>query len=125
MIGMALGVAVLTAHGSTTIDRLYDELFAIPDAWKQVIPEALRDRPLRDGLVVEALERWAATEASGILIGLFVVAGIVTLVAVPPGLALGDRRRMLAADRPASDLAAGDDAGGAGDVDERGATIAL
>ena len=106
MIGMAVGVAVLTAYGSTTIDRLYDQLFAIPDGWKQVIPVELRDRPLRDGLVVDALERWAAGEASSILIGLFVVAGIVTLVAVPPGLALGARPRMLAANgaarRPAA-----------------------
>lgn len=99
MLGMAVGVAVLTAYGSTTIDRLYDELFAVPDAWKQVIPVELRDRPLRDGLVVEALERWAAGEASGILVGLFVVAGVVTLVAVPPGLALGGRSRMLARER--------------------------
>jgi MFS family permease len=100
MLGMAIGVAVLTAYGSTTIDRLYDELFAVPDAWKQVIPEELRNRPLRDGLVVDALERWAAGEASQILVGLFVVAGIVTIVAVPPGLALGGRTRMLATDAP-------------------------
>ncbi len=125
MIGMAVGVAVLTAYGSTTIDRLYDELFAVPEAWKEVIPAELRDRPLRDGLVVEALERWAATEASAILIGLFVVAGLVTLVAVPPGLALGDRRRMLAADRPDQDAAAGVETSAAGDADERGAPIVL
>ena len=125
MIGMAIGVAVLTAYGSTTIDRLYDQLFAVPDAWKAVIPAELRDRPLRDGLVVEALERWAATEASGILIGLFVIAGVVTLVAVPPGLALGDRRRMLAADRPDQDAAAGVETSAAGDPDERGAPIVL
>ena len=125
MIGMAIGVAVLTAYGSTTIDRLYDQLFAVPDGWKEVIPAELRDRPLRDGLVVEALERWAATEASGILIGLFVIAGVVTLVAVPPGLALGDRRRMLAADRPDQDAAAGVETSAAGDPDERGAPIVL
>jgi hypothetical protein len=105
MIGMAIGVAVLTAYGSTTIDRLYDELFAVPDGWKRVIPEELRDRQLRDGLVVQALERWAANEASAILIGLFVSAGIVTIVAIPPGLALGGRARMLANDRPESGAA--------------------
>lgn len=99
MIGMAVGVAVLTAYGSTTINRLYDELFAVPDGWKQVIPVELRDRPLRDGFVVEALEKWAASEASSILVGLFVVAGIVTIVAIPPGLALGGRAGMLATDR--------------------------
>jgi MFS family permease len=105
MLGMAVGVAVLTAYGSTTIDRLYDELFAVPDGWKQVIPAELRDRPLKDGLVVEALERWAANEASSILIGLFVAAGVVTIVAIPPGLALGTRRRVIAVDGKARDAA--------------------
>jgi EmrB/QacA subfamily drug resistance transporter len=101
MIGMAIGVAVLTAYGSTTINHLYDELFAIPDGWKEVIPEELRDRPLRDAFVVDALEAWAAGKASEILVGLFVVAGVMTIVAVPPGLALGGavRTRMLADDR--------------------------
>ena len=124
MIGMAIGVAVLTAYGSTTIDRLYDELFAVPDGWKAVIPAELRDRPLRDGLVVEALERWAAIEASSILIGLFVAAGVVTLVAIPPGLALGNRAGMLATDRAArgSAIAGGPDPDGS---DERRPTTAL
>jgi hypothetical protein len=99
MIGMAIGVAILTAYGSTTIDRLYDRLFsaANPEGWKEVIPAELRDRPLRDGLVVNALEAWAAKEASGILVGMFVVAGVVTIIAIPPGLALGGRTRRLTA----------------------------
>ena len=124
MIGMAIGVAVLTAYGSTTIDRLYDELFAVPDGWKEVIPADLRDRPLRDGLVVEALERWAANEASSILIGLFVAAGVVTIVAIPPGLALGNRARMLATARAArgSAIAGGPDPDGS---DEPRPTTAL
>ncbi len=124
MIGMAIGVAVLTAYGSTTIDRLYDELFAVPDGWKQVIPVELRDRPLRDGFVVEALERWAAAEASSILVGLFVVAGVVTIVAIPPGLALGGRTRMLATDRAGrgSATAGGSEPDGS---DERRPTTAL
>ncbi|HZC32885.1 MAG TPA: MFS transporter [Candidatus Bathyarchaeia archaeon] len=100
MIGMAVGVAILTAYGSTTIDRLYDHLFSVanPDGWKAVIPAELRDRPLRDGLVVNALEAWAANEASGILVGVFLAAGIVTIVAIPPGLALGRRTRPAAAE---------------------------
>ncbi len=124
MIGMAIGVAVLTAYGSTTIDRLYDELFAVPDGWKQVIPVELRDRPLRDGFVVAALERWAAAEASSILVGLFVVAGVVTIVAIPPGLALGGRAGMLATDRAGrgSATAGGPDPDGS---DERRPTTAL
>jgi MFS family permease len=110
MIGMAIGVAILTAYGSTTINNLYDELFAVPDGWKEVIPPELRERGLRDAFVVDALEAWAAGKASDILVGLFVVAGVVTVVAIPPGLALGgaNRTRMLAADRrertPAADV---------------------
>jgi MFS family permease len=60
MVGMAVGLAILTAYGSTTIDNLYDRVYATPDAYREFIPESLRDRPLQDGLVVEALEAWAA-----------------------------------------------------------------
>src|SRR4029453_16284398 len=86
MIGMAIGVAVLTAYGSTTINHLYDELFAVPDGWKAGIPAELRDRPLRDAFGVDALGTGAAGQASTILVGLFVAAGVVTIVAIPPGL---------------------------------------
>jgi MFS family permease len=98
MVGMAIGLAILTAYGSTTIDRLYDQVYATADAYRQYIPEALRDRPLRDGLVVEALEQWAASEAARIMVGIFLVAAVVTAVAIPPSLLLGRRRRMLAPD---------------------------
>ncbi|HET7473532.1 MAG TPA: MFS transporter [Candidatus Limnocylindrales bacterium] len=126
MIGMAVGVAVLTAYGSTQIDRLYAKLFATdPDGWKAVVPAELRDRPLRDGLVVDALERWAANEASSILVGIFLAAGVVTIVAIPPGLALGGRTRRLTADAPGT--GATDAAGGSGrhDADELESPIAL
>jgi MFS family permease len=130
MIGMAIGVAILTAYGSTTIDRLYDRLFsaANPDGWKEVIPAELRDRPLRDGLVVNALEAWAANEASGILVSAFLAAGVVTIVAIPPGLALGRRTRMLPAERTATGAAetgAGGGPGGRDGQDEIESTIAL
>ena len=92
MLGMAVGLAILTAYGSTTIDRLYDEVYATPDAYLQFIPASLRDRPLRDPLVVGALESWASREAASIMVGLFVVAAAVTAVAIPPALALGGRR---------------------------------
>jgi hypothetical protein len=88
-----VGLAILTAYGSTTISRLYDEVYATPDAYLQFIPEALHDRPLRDPLVVGALEEWASREAASIMVGLFVVAAAVTAVAIPPSLALGGRRR--------------------------------
>jgi MFS family permease len=104
MIGMAVGLAILTAYGSTTIDRLADQIYATPVSYRQFIPEALRDRPLKDPFVVDALEGWASREAAGIMVGLFVIAAGVTLVAVPPALALGgrgDRRtRMLRGDLP-------------------------
>lgn len=99
MIGMAVGLAILTAYGSTTIDRLADEVYATPGAYLQLIPEALRDRPLRDPFVVQALEGWASREAAGIMVGLFGVAAVVTALAVVPSLALGgpsgSRARML------------------------------
>jgi MFS family permease len=128
MIGMAIGVSVLTAYGSTQIDRLYANLFsaANPDGWKNVIPAELRDRPLRDGLVIEALEGWAAREASSILVGIFLAAGVVTVVAIPPGLALGGRTRRLSTGRATTDAGAATTTGGGPDGrDELEAPIAL
>jgi MFS family permease len=105
MLGMAVGLAVLTAYGSTTIDRLSADIYETPEAYLEFIPEHLRDRPLKDPLVVEALEIWASREAAAIMVGLYVVAAVVTIVAVPPALALGGRAgrrgspaRMLAGD---------------------------
>ncbi len=107
MIGMAVGLAILTAYGSTTIDRLADEIYATPVSYREFIPEALRNRELKDPFVVDALEAWASREAAGIMVGLFVAAAAVTVVAIPPALALGGRRdrrsRMLARDAPSSD----------------------
>jgi MFS family permease len=96
MLGMAVGLAILTAYGSTTIDRLYVEVYASSDAYLQFIPEALHDRPLRDPLVVGALEEWASREAASIMVGLFIAAAAVTAVALIPSLAMGggNRRRM-------------------------------
>jgi MFS family permease len=89
MIGMAIGLAILTAYGSTTIDRLSTEVYASADAYLGYIPAELRDRPLRDPLVVQALESWASREAAEIMVGLFLVAAIVTVAAGPPALAMG------------------------------------
>lgn len=97
MLGMAVGLAALTAFGSTTIDRLSRQVYATPDAYKQFIPEALRDRPLKDGLVVQALEQWASNEAARILVGIFFVAAAVTAVALLPAVALR-RKRLRAGD---------------------------
>ena len=107
MIGMAVGLAILTAYGSTTIDRLADQIYATPVSYRQFIPEGLRDRALKDPFVVDALEDWASREAAGIMVGLFVVAAVVTAVAIPPAMALGGRRdrqtRMLLTDPSAAE----------------------
>ena len=92
MIGMAVGLAALTAFGSTTIDRIYAQVYATADSYKLFIPPELRDRPLKDGLVVGALEAWASGEAARILVGIFLVAALVTATALLPALALGGRR---------------------------------
>jgi hypothetical protein len=89
MMGMAVGLAVLTAFGSTVIDELWSAIYATPDAYKAFVPAALRDRALEDGLVVQALEVWASGEAARILVGIFLVAAGVMAVAVVPALALG------------------------------------
>jgi EmrB/QacA subfamily drug resistance transporter len=97
MIGMAVGMAALTAYGSTTINRLSNEIYGSGNAYKQYVPEYLRDRPLDDGLVAQALERWAAAKAAEIMVGIFLVAALVTLVAAVPAITMRVRRR---ADEP-------------------------
>jgi len=101
MIGMAVGFAVLTAYGSTTIERLYDEVYATPTSWQQFVPPELRVRSLRDGLVVDSLERWAAGEAARVMAPIFVGGALVTALAAIPALALVDRRRPAAGTLPA------------------------
>jgi MFS family permease len=102
MIGMAVGLAVLTAYGSTTIDRLSAQVFGSPDAYREIVPPSLADRPLRDPLVVDALEAWAAAKAAETMVGLFLIAAGVTAAAIPAGLALGARPRMLRNDAAAA-----------------------
>jgi MFS family permease len=118
MVGMAVGLAILTAYGSTTIDRLYDRVYATPDAYLEFVPAALQDRPLRDPIVVEALEAWAANEAARIMVGVFLVAAVVTAAAVPPSLLLDRRRRMLAppGTEPASSASGAPDPDGRTDI---------
>lgn len=90
MIGMAIGFAVLTAYGSTTIERLYDQVYATPDSYKAFIPPDLRNRSLRDGLVVDALEEWASNQAAAVIGPVFLGAAAVTAAAAIPALAMGD-----------------------------------
>jgi hypothetical protein len=124
MLGMAVGLAILTAYGSTTIERLYLEVYATPRAYLQFIPASLRDRPLRDPFVVGALEEWASREAASIMVGLFVVAAAVTALAIPPALALGGRHagrpRMLEGAPAAGDAKDASDASAGGGPDADG-----
>jgi len=129
MVGMSIGLAVLTAYGSTTIDRLSSRIYATPDSYRQFLPPELQGRPLQDGLVVAALERWASGEAARVMVGLFLVAAVVVLVAAIPALALGARRaRMLAGDRGAwtnVDRHGGGDDTTLDGTDDAGPTLAL
>lgn len=125
MIGMAVGLAILVAYGSTTIDRLTGEVYRTPDAYRDYVPSNLRDRPLRDGLVVQALETWAAGEAARILGGLFAVAGAVTLLAAGPALALGGRHRPQPGSRDVAEARRVDATGGPDDRADAEPTIAL
>jgi hypothetical protein len=106
MLGMALGLASLTAFGSTIIDELWTAIRATPDAYKAYIPASLQDRPFDDGLVVAALEQWASGEAARILVGVFLVAAAVVAVAAIPALALGRGRARVVADAVAPRSAA-------------------
>lgn len=120
MIGMAVGLAILTAYGSTTIDRLTTEIYATPDSYQQFLPDELKGRPLRDGLVVEALEAWAAGEAARVMVGVFVAAAVLVVVAIPPALALDAGRRTLS---PAGRREGGDGSDADGDGEQ--AALAL
>ena len=83
MAGMAIGIAVLTAFGTTRIDQttraLDDQAFR-----DSILPAALVGRPLGDPLVLDSIERWASAEAAEVLGSLFVVAAIVLVVAAVP-----------------------------------------
>jgi MFS family permease len=121
MVGMAVGLAVLTAYGSTTVDRLNRDIFASPESFAALLPPELADRQFRDPLVVDFLETWAAGEAAETMVRLFGVAAVVTAVAIPPGLALGRRTRMLSGEQAGG----GPAASGGADGDGPGPALAL
>jgi len=90
MLGMAVGVSALTVLGSNRIEAL-SIVLTNQVARDAVLPPALQGRPLEDYLVVDALERWAAQQADQILSVVFVVAAIVTAIAIVPTLAMNNR----------------------------------
>lgn len=92
MAGMAVGLAVLTGFGSRRIESL-STVLVDPVARDAVLPPALRGRVLEDGLVVDALERWASQQAASILGSLMLVAAIVLVVAIVPTLLMGNGSR--------------------------------
>ena len=91
MAGMAIGMAVLTAFGTTRIDQtthaLNDQAYR-----DSILPPELVGQPLGDPLVLDAIERWASAEAAEVLGSLFVVAAIVLLLAALPAWLMRDGR---------------------------------
>jgi hypothetical protein len=90
MLGMGIGLAALTVLGSKKIEAL-SIVLVDQQARDAILPPNLQGRPLENYLVVDALERWAANEAATILSTLFVVAAVVTAVAILPTLAMRNR----------------------------------
>jgi MFS family permease len=90
MLGMGVGLAALTVLGSNRIEAL-SVVLTDQAARDNVLPPNLQGRPLEDYLVVNALEQWAAGQAAGILSTLFVVAAVVTAIAIVPTLAMRNR----------------------------------
>mgnify|MGYP001826075281 FL=1 len=90
MTGMALGMAVLTAFGTTRIDQttraLDDQAFR-----DSILPSELVGQPLGDPLVLDAIERWASAEAAEVLGQLFIVAAIVLVLAAVPAWLMRER----------------------------------
>jgi MFS family permease len=83
MAGMAVGMAVLTAFGTTRIDQTTRAL-GDQDYRDAILPPELVGQPLTDPLVLDAIERWASAEAAEVLGQLFIVAAIVLVVAAVP-----------------------------------------
>ena len=116
MAGMALGMAILTAFGTTRIDSV---TVAIGDqAYRDsVLPPEFAGQPLADPLVLGAIERWASAEAAEVLGQLFLVAAVVTFVAIVPAWLMRDSRP------PTSDVSGADSidaAEAAAETGERG-----
>jgi MFS family permease len=106
MAGMAVGMAILTAFGTTRIDSvtiaLEDQVFR-----DSILPTELVGQPLGDPLVLDAIEYWASAEAAEVLGSLFVVAAIVLVVAALPAWLMRERPGSGAADRPSDELEEG------------------
>ena len=98
MAGMAVGMAILTAFGTTRIDQV---TVALDDQQYRdsILPPELVGQPLADPLVLDAIERWASAEAAEVLGQLFVVAAIVLVVAAVPAWLMREGREGTAGER--------------------------
>jgi MFS family permease len=112
MLGMGVGLAILTGLGSNRIEAL-SVVLTDQIARDAVLPPGLQGRPLQDPFVVDALETWAAGEAAQILAGLMAVAAVVMVVAVVPALTM--QRRRPVSDATASTTIGPDERAAAGD----------
>ena len=112
MLGMGVGLAILTGLGSNRIEAL-SVVLTDQVARDAVLPLDLQGRPLQDPFVVDALETWAAGEAAQILAGLMAVAALVMIVAVVPALAM--RRATRVSDDSVSTTIGPDERAAAGD----------
>ena len=83
MVGMGLGMAILTALATTRIDAvtlaINDQVFR-----DSILPADLVGKPLGEPLVLAALEQWASGEAAVVLGQLFIVAALVLAAAALP-----------------------------------------
>ncbi|MEA2025598.1 MAG: MFS transporter [Chloroflexota bacterium] len=83
MAGMAIGMAVLTAFGTTRIDQVTVAL-SDQEYRDSILPPELVGEPLGDPLVLDAIELWASAEAAEVLGQLFIVAAVVLVIAAVP-----------------------------------------
>jgi MFS family permease len=91
MAGMAIGMAILTAFGTTRIDQISSALN--DQAYRDsILPSDLVGEPLSNPLVLDAIELWASAEAAEIFGSLFIVAAVVLVVAAVPAWLMREGR---------------------------------
>ncbi len=108
MAGMAVGMAVLTAFGTTRIDQV---TVALEDQTYRdsILPPELVGQPLSDPLVLDAIELWASSEAAEVLGSLFIVAAIILVIAAVPAWLMREGRGDQAGDVATVQAAADDE----------------
>jgi MFS family permease len=110
MTGMAIGMAILTAFGTTRIDTV---TVALNDQEYRdsILPTDLVGESLSNPLVLDAIEYWASAEAAEVLGQLFVVAAIVLAIAAVPAWLMRERPGSGAFDETTSEAEEGVAAG--------------